>query len=337
MATALGKNNAKTFSTSKEKILRLETLNPKVIQAEYAVRGELVIRAEHHAKTLKDQQSTGKRLLPFDDIVYCNIGNPQSLKQKPLTYFRQYLSLCEYPELLQSPHVESIYPKDVIERAKKTLSQMPGMGAYSHSMGLPHVRKAIADFIKRRDGYDADPENIFLYNGASPAVQNALRLVVRGPQDGILTPIPQYPLYSASIKLLGGTQVGYYLNEEKEWCLEVSELQRALDGARADGKECRALVIINPGNPTGQVLPIENMKEVIDFCHKNRLVLMADEVYQENVYVKEKKPFHSFKKVLKSMGSQYEDTELFSFHSISKGFMGECGQRGGYSEITGID
>mmetsp|Transcript_7404 Transcript_7404/g.10258 ORF Transcript_7404/g.10258 Transcript_7404/m.10258 type:complete len:228 (+) Transcript_7404:3-686(+) len=64
---------------------------------------------------------------------------------------------------------------------------------------------------------------------------------------------------------------------------------------------------------------------------------MADEVYQENVYIKERKPFVSFKKVLKSMGEEYNDFELFSFHSISKGFVGECGQRGGYLEAVNID
>jgi len=152
-----------------------------------------------------------------------------------------------------------------------------------------------------------------------------------------MIPIPQYPLYSASIALLGGSQVGYYLNEEKNWGLEISELTKSIDAAKKKGIDCRALVIINPGNPTGQVLSQDNMKQVIDICQHYGLVLMADEVYQENVYIKETKPFHSFKKILRSMGSKYNDFELFSFHSISKGFMGECGQRGGYVEVVGVN
>jgi len=97
------------------------------------------------------------------------------------------------------------------------------------------------------------------------------------------------------------------------------------------------LAIINPGNPTGQVLPEANMREIVDFCHQNEIVLLADEVYQENIYVKKDKPFHSFKKVLSSMGSKYKDLELVSFHSVSKGFTGECGQRGGYLEAINMD
>jgi len=79
------------------------------------------------------------------------------------------------------------------------------------------------------------------------------------------------------------------------------------------------------------------MREIIDFCHSERIVLMADEVYQPNIYQPAVRPFHSFKKVLRSMGRKYEQFELFSFHSISKGMTGECGRRGGYYECTGID
>jgi alanine transaminase len=83
-------------------------------------------------------------------------------------------------------------------------------------------------------------------------------------------------------------------------------------------------------------MSITNLK-IIDFCSKNGLVLMADEVYQENVYYKQDRPWSSFKKVLKSMGEAYENVELFSFHSVSKGFVGECGHRSGYLEAVGID
>lgn len=75
----------------------------------------------------------------------------------------------------------------------------------------------------------------------------------------------------------------------------------------------------------------------MDFCFRKHIVLMADEVYQENVYVKDK-PFVSFKKVLFEMGSKYSDNlELASFHSVSKGFIGECGKRGGYMELVNFD
>lgn len=110
-----------------------------------------------------------------------------------------------------------------------------------------------------------------------------------------------------------------------------------MEEARAKDVDVRALVIINPGNPTGQCLSEENMREIIDFCQKERLVLLADEVYQTNVYKPRDRPFHSFKKVLRSMGEEYQNVELFSFHSTSKGMIGECGRRGGYLECVNID
>ena len=79
------------------------------------------------------------------------------------------------------------------------------------------------------------------------------------------------------------------------------------------------------------------VQEVLEFCHGEGIILLADEVYQENVYDKNK-PFHSFKKVLRSMPPTIADSlELFSFHSVSKGTKGECGRRGGYMECANID
>lgn len=73
-----------------DKILRIDSISKNVINTEYAVRGELVMRAEQHATTLAlSRQNKQKNPLPFDEIVFCNIGNPHALKQKPLTFFRQ--------------------------------------------------------------------------------------------------------------------------------------------------------------------------------------------------------------------------------------------------------
>lgn len=115
----------------------------------------------------------------------------------------------------------------------------------------------------------------------------------------------------------------------------MPDLTNALKKARNEGTDVRALVIINPGNPTGQCLSKERMQQVIEFCHKERIMLLADEVYQTNVYEPDARPFHSFKKVLREMGPAYDEFELVSFHSVSKGMIGECGRRGGYFECTG--
>ncbi|TYI78440.1 hypothetical protein E1A91_D06G211900v1, partial [Gossypium mustelinum] len=254
---------------------------------------------------------------PFQEILYCNIGNPQSLGQKSITFFREVLALCDHPAILAKSETQALFSADSIERARKILNQIPGRatGAYGHSQGIKGLRDTIAATIEARDGFPANPNDIFMTDGASPAVHMMMQLLIRSEKDGILCPIPQYPLYSASITLHGGTLVPYYLDEATGWGLEVSELKKQL-----------ALVVINPGNPIGQV----SMK-----CFQ-KSILQMKKVYQENVYVPEKK-FHSFKKVARSMGYGEKDIHLVSFQSVSKGYYGECGKRGGYMEVTGFD
>ncbi|XP_073139537.1 alanine aminotransferase 2-like [Henckelia pumila] len=311
----------------------IESINPKVLACEYAVRGEIVNLAQKLEQELKshpDQQ-------PFDEILYCNIGNPQSLGQQPITFFREVLALCDHPSILDKSETQGLFSADSIERAFQIIDQIPGRatGAYSHSQGIKGLRDQIAAGIEARDGFPADPNDIFLTDGASPAVHMMMQLLIRSEKDGILCPIPQYPLYSASIALHGGSLVPYYLDEATGWGLEVSELENQLETARSKGICVRALVVINPGNPTGQVLAENNQKQIVEFCKKEGLVLLADEVYQENIYVPDKE-FHSFKKVARSMGYGEKDLSLVSFQSVSKGYYGECGKRGGYMEVTGF-
>ncbi|XVE88554.1 hypothetical protein DITRI_Ditri19aG0078400 [Diplodiscus trichospermus] len=311
----------------------LDTINPKVLECEYAVRGEIVTLAQK----LQEEIRAKPEAHSFEEILYCNIGNPQSLGQQPITFFREVLALCDHPSLLDKSETQGLFSADSIERAWQILDQIPGRatGAYSHSQGIKGLRDTIAAGIEARDGFPANSDDIFLTDGASPAVHMMMQLLIRSEKDGILCPIPQYPLYSASIALHGGTLVPYYLEEATGWGLEVSELKKQLETAKSKGITLRALVVINPGNPTGQVLSEENQKAIVEFCKQEGLVLLADEVYQENIYVPEKK-FHSFKKVSRSMGYGEKDISLVSFQSVSKGYYGECGKRGGYMEVTGF-
>ncbi|XP_043721672.1 alanine aminotransferase 2-like isoform X2 [Telopea speciosissima] len=320
-------------STQSTSPVTLESINPKVLKCEYAVRGAIVTHAQH----LQQELQTKPGSHPFDEILYCNIGNPQSLGQQPITFFREVLALCDHPNILDRSETQGLFSADAIERAWKILDQIPGRatGAYSHSQGIKGLRDSIAAGIAARDGFPADPNDIFLTDGASPGVHTMMQLLIRSEKDGILCPIPQYPLYSASIALHGGTLVPYYLDEATGWGLEISELKQQLEDAKSKGITVRSLVVINPGNPTGQVLAEDNQREIVEFCKKEGLVLLADEVYQEIVYVADKN-FHSFKKISRSMGYGEEDVSLVSFHSISKGYYGECGKRGGYMEVTGF-
>lgn len=189
-----------------------------------------------------------------------------------------------------------------------------------------------------RDGYPADPESIYMTTGASGGVSNMLKVVIANPKCGVLIPIPQYPLYTAELALNAAKAVPYYLIEEDGWGVNVQQMRDAVHKARDEGTDVRAIVIINPGNPTGQCLSVENMQDIVKLAYEEKLVLMADEVYQTNVFDKKNRPFYSFKKLIKEMGEPYSNNlELVSFHSLSKGQIGECGRRGGFFEIVNFD
>jgi glutamate--glyoxylate aminotransferase len=124
-----------------------------------------------------------------------------------------------------------------------------------------------------------------------------LNALIRGPSDAVMVPVPQYPLYSASIALYNGTFEGYYLDESHGWAMDAGNLQSVVDSAKNAGRSVRGLVFINPGNPTGQCLTQGNLQELIKFAYKNKIVLLADEVYQPNIY-QDEKPFVSARCVL---------------------------------------
>ncbi|KAM9826992.1 alanine aminotransferase 2-like [Neosynchiropus ocellatus] len=315
------------------KILTVDNMNPNVRRVEYAVRGPIVHRALQIEKELKEGVKK-----PFSEVIKANIGDAHAMGQKPITFLRQVLALCTYPELLE----DNKFPDDAKQRARRILQACGGqsVGAYSASQGIECIRQDVARYIEKRDGgIPSNPDNIYLATGASDAITTILKLLVCGEgrtRTGVMISIPQYPLYSAALADLAAVQINYYLDEDNCWSLNMTELKRAVDAAR---EHCnpRVLCIINPGNPTGQVQSRQCIEDVIRFAKQERLFLMADEVYQDNVYADGCK-FHSFKKVLFEMGPEFSDVvEMASFHSTSKCYMGECGFRGGYMEIINMD
>ncbi len=311
-------------SNLNDKVLSLGTINENMRKCKYEVRGEIYLAAQKRAQQGKE-------------VIYLNVGNPQALGQKPLTFNREVMALMMAPFLMDSETSASMFSPDAIARAHHYLTKFKGgLGAYSDSKGNPYIRQEIAEFISKQCGLPSNPDNIFLSNGASECARMLLFALIRGATDGIMVPIPQYPLYSASIALYGGELVPYYLDEDQGWGLDIEELSRSIQEARSKGILCRALVFINPGNPTGQCLTEANIQDLIRFCFDNRLVLCADEVYQENIY--SSNPFVSARKVLGTMPEPYRSgVELVSFHTVSKGAYGECGLRGGYMELHNMD
>lgn len=325
---------------SSDKFLNLDNVSPGV-RSMQIVRGPLIAHATQLKRELDEvmiyyPESTLRlsnaqlrlpqgAIKPFKEIFYCDIGDSQAMGQQPVTFIRQVISLSMNAQTQSF----TTYPKDVTERV-----------TYSGEAGIPLVRQHIAEFIARRDGGVPSSSDIICSNGASGAIKDVLSLFrgsapINGLPTGVLTPVPQYPLYGSVIYEFDMHQVPYHLNEDNNWSLEVADdLENVINAAR---KVClpRVLVVINPGNPTGQVLSRDCMEEIVKLAHREKLFIFADEVYQQNVYRPEA-PFHSFKKVLVELGAPYASMELASFMSVSKGYAGECGLRGGYTELFNL-
>jgi len=256
---------SRTMSTNQHS-LTLDNINQNAIKMEYAVRGPIVIRAGELERKLKNgEKVTGD----FNKIIRANIGDCHATGQRALTFIRQVIACATENSLLEN----SNYPQDVKDRAKLLLSYCGGgsVGAYSDSAGVEIIRRHVAEYIKERDGFDSEWTNIVLSGGASEAIRSVLALAnnqVPGEKPvGVMIPIPQYPLYSATIAEYGMHQISYYLNEENDWSLDITELERSFNESKANCRP-RVLCVINPGNPTGAILTKENIAEVIKFAKK---------------------------------------------------------------------
>lgn len=217
------------------KVLTLDTLNPHIKKMEYAVRGPIVQRAVQ----IQDELNAGEQK-PFTEVVRANIGDCHATGQQPLTFIRQVLALCTYPSLVDDPH----FPTDTKEKAVRILDGCGGysLGAYTESGGIRVIRQDVADYITKRDGHKSEWENISLSTGASECIKSVLSLLnsagPNGEMPGVMVPIPQYPLYSATLAEYNMHQIGYYLDEASHWSLSNEELHRALDSAK-----CRWLIV----------------------------------------------------------------------------------------------
>ena len=137
------------MSTTPVQRLNIKNINQHVVAAKYAVRGELAVRSEEYRARL----AKGDTSLPFQKVISANIGNPQQLDQKPITFFRQVASLVENPELLKHEDVlvnQLDYKSDVVARAKWLLSKVGSVGAYSASAGVPAIKDSIAKFLESK-------------------------------------------------------------------------------------------------------------------------------------------------------------------------------------------
>lgn len=165
-----------------DKTLTEETISPALVNMRYAVRGEIVKRAndiQHDIEEHPDKLPNG-----IDHVLFTNLGNPHSVGQRSLTWPREVMALCNLPDEIgiDNPMAEKMFPKDVIERAREIKHDAlhnHGTGAYSHSQGAMPFREDIAKFIEKRDGgVKSDPNNIFMTNGASTGIDMILQTLL---------------------------------------------------------------------------------------------------------------------------------------------------------------
>uniref|UniRef100_G1PU09 alanine transaminase n=1 Tax=Myotis lucifugus TaxID=59463 RepID=G1PU09_MYOLU len=313
---------------------------PRVKAVEYPVRGPIVLKAGEIELEL--QKGIKK---PFTEVIRANIGDAQAMGQQPITFLRQVAQqLATIPELRAvgvGPHRAPPKPPPLLIACGAGCLT----GAYSASQGVNCIREDVAAYITRRDGgVPADPDNIYLTTGASDGITTRLEPVylLCGHGAGNMRAFDlaySYALLSAVLSELGAVQVNYYLDEDNCWALNVQELRRAVREAK-EHCDPKVLCIINPGNPTGvrvaRVLCFWKVPGAALLVPESSRARPVPQVYQDNVYSADCR-FHSFKKVLSEMGPEFSsNVELASFHSTSKGYMGECGYRGGYMEVINL-
>ncbi len=161
-------------------------------------------------------------------------------------------------------------------------------------------------------------EDIYVGNGVSELIVMAMNALLDAG-DEVLVPAPDYPLWTAAISLSGGTPVHYLCDESKDWMPDLDDMRRKIS------KHTKAIVIINPNNPTGALYPDHVLKEIIQIAREHHLIVYADEVYDKVLYEGEK---HT------SIASLAEDVLFISFNGLSKNYR-SCGYRAGWMVVSG--
>lgn len=193
-----------------------------------------------------------------------------------------------------------------------------GTDPYTHQQGLPQAREAIAAFHKARGTPNASPERVFVGNGVSELIDISLRALLN-PGDEVLLPSPDYPLWSAATILNDGRPV-YYRCDRDNGFLPDPEQMEALVSSRT-----RAIVLINPNNPTGAAYPRALLERIVAIAQKHKLLLMADEIYDGILY-----DGHTFEPIAPLAG----DLPCLSFGGLSKVHRA-CGWRVGWAVLSG--
>ncbi|MFD3428908.1 pyridoxal phosphate-dependent aminotransferase [Nocardia fluminea] len=163
------------------------------------------------------------------------------------------------------------------ELLRDIIANLPSSAGYATSKGLLPARRAVVQYYEDRGVGDLDIENVFLGNGASELIMMAMTALIENG-DEVLVPAPDFPLWTAAVHLNGGKAVHYLCDESADWYPDIADIAAKITD------RTRAIVIINPNNPTGAVYPAEVLEQMLELARQHNLIVCSDEIYDKILY-----------------------------------------------------
>ena len=246
------------------------------------------------------------------DLVTYDIRGPLSRRARELeAEGRQILRLN-----IGNPGAFGFRVPDVLREAVQR--GVADSEAYCHQQGLPQARAAIADRERARGAQSVSAESVFIGNGVSELIDLSLRALL-DPGDEVLVPAPDYPLWSAAVRLNDGVPVYYDCPADNGFLPDPQRLEARI------GPRTRALVLINPNNPTGAVYPRALLEQLVEIARRHDLLLLSDEIYDNILYDQAE---------FTPLAPLAQATPCLTFGGLSKVFRA-CGYRVGWMSVSG--
>ncbi|RZT09250.1 alanine-synthesizing transaminase [Duganella sp. CF402] len=206
-------------------------------------------------------------------------------------------------------------PDEIVQDMKINLSNAAG---YTDSKGMFAPRKAVMHYTQGKNIRGVSIEDIYLGNGASELIVMSMNALLNNG-DEVLVPAPDYPLWTAAVSLSGGKPVHYICDEQQDWYPDIEDMRRKIT------PNTRAIVVINPNNPTGALYPVELLLQIIELARQHQLIIYADEIYDKVLY-------DGAQHV--SIASLCDDILCVTFNGLSKNYRA-CGYRAGWMVVSG--
>jgi alanine-synthesizing transaminase len=198
------------------------------------------------------------------------------------------------------------------------IRNLSNASAYSDSKGIFAARKAIMQYCQEKGIQGVTLDDIYTGNGVSELIVLAMNALLNNG-DEVLVPAPDYPLWTAAVSLSGGTPIHYLCDEAKEWAPDLADLRSKIT------PRTKAIVMINPNNPTGAIYSKAVLMELTQIAREHGLILFADEIYDKMLYDEEKHV---------SLASLSSDVVIITFNGLSKNYR-SCGYRSGWMVVSG--